>query len=100
MHNACLGEEWYPNVRGFTRLKFLLIKGNRLKHWKVTDDNFPILERLVLKECYNLKEIPIEFAEIHTLQLIELSWCLPKLGESAARIQKQQEDLGNNLSFT
>ncbi|PHU08314.1 hypothetical protein BC332_24803 [Capsicum chinense] len=72
MDNACLGNEWYPNVRGFTRLKVLLIKRNDLKYWKATDDNFPVLERLMIRSCYYLKEIPIEFAEIHTLQLIEL----------------------------
>ncbi|PHT52298.1 hypothetical protein CQW23_06760 [Capsicum baccatum] len=96
MGGACRGYEWHPNVRGFTRLKFLLISDNSLKYWKATDDNFPVLERLVLKESRNLKEIPIEFAEIYTLQLIELDWCLPELGESAARIQKEQEDIGNN----
>ncbi|PHU11006.1 hypothetical protein BC332_17936 [Capsicum chinense] len=63
---------------------------------KATDDNFPVLEHLVLKKCTYLKEIPIEFAEIHTLQLIELTSCLPELGEPAARIQQEQEDLGNN----
>ncbi|PHU08318.1 hypothetical protein BC332_24807 [Capsicum chinense] len=96
MCNACYGEEWHPNVRGFTRLKLLLIEDSPLKYWKATDDNFPVLELLVLKECRYLKEIPIEFAEIYTLQLIELTRCLPKLGESAARIQEEQQDLGNN----
>ncbi|PHT52305.1 hypothetical protein CQW23_06767 [Capsicum baccatum] len=96
MDYAAYGKEWHPNVRGFTRLKLLLIEHYNLKYWKATNDNFPILERLVLKECRRLKEIPIEFAEIHTLQLIELTRCLPELGESAARIQKEQEDLGNN----
>ncbi|KAF3652575.1 hypothetical protein FXO38_16069 [Capsicum annuum] len=96
MCNACYGEEWHPNVRGFTRLKLLLIEDSPLKYWKATNDNFPVLELLVLKECRYLKEIPTEFAEIHTLQLIELTRCLPELGESAARIQEEQQDLGNN----
>ncbi|PHT73651.1 hypothetical protein T459_24436 [Capsicum annuum] len=93
---ACRGEEWHPNVKGFARLKLLLIEDNDVKYWKATNDNFPVIERLVLKECRHLKEIPIEFAEIHTLQLIELNWCLSELGGSATRIQKEQEDLGNN----
>ncbi|XP_047252621.1 putative late blight resistance protein homolog R1A-10 isoform X2 [Capsicum annuum] len=93
---ACRGEEWHPNVRGFARLKLLLIEDNDVKYWKATNDIFPVLEYLVLKECRHLKEIPIEFAEIHTLQLIELNLCLSELGESATRIQKEQEDLGNN----
>ncbi|KAM3383350.1 hypothetical protein P3S68_008925 [Capsicum galapagoense] len=96
MGGACSGKEWYPNVRGFTRLKVLLIEDNLLKYWKATDDNFPVLERLVLKQCRYLKEIPIEFADIPTLQLIELTSCLPEIGESAARIQQEQEELGNN----
>ncbi|PHT28383.1 hypothetical protein CQW23_32008 [Capsicum baccatum] len=96
MGGACRGKEWYPNVRGFTQLKLLLIEYSFLRYWKATNDNFPALERLVLKECSYLKEIPIEFAEIHSLQLIELKWCLSELGESATRIQKEQEDLGKN----
>ncbi|KAM3215837.1 putative late blight resistance protein R1B-17 [Capsicum annuum] len=96
MYRACDGEEWRPTVMGFNRLKLLLIEHNVLRHWKATDDNFPVLERLVLRCCYYLEKIPIEFAEIHSLQLIELNWCLPGLGESAARIQKEQEDIGNN----
>ncbi|PHT27735.1 hypothetical protein CQW23_32673 [Capsicum baccatum] len=62
-----------------------------LKYWKATNDNFPVLERLIIRSCHRLKEIPIEFVEIHTLQLIELTRCLPELGESAARIQQEQE---------
>ncbi|PHU08348.1 hypothetical protein BC332_24837 [Capsicum chinense] len=96
MGGACRGKEWYPNVRGFTQLKLLLIEYSFLKYWKATNDNFPALERLVLKECSYLKEIPIEFAEIPTLQLIELTRCLSELGKSATRIQQEQEDLGNN----
>ncbi|PHT57613.1 hypothetical protein T459_35416 [Capsicum annuum] len=95
---ACCGEgeEWHPIVMGFNRLKILLIEHSFLKYWKATDDNFPVLERLVLINCKCLKEIPIEFAEIHSLQLIEVDLCLIELGESAARIRQQQQDLGNN----
>ncbi|KAF3672184.1 putative polygalacturonase QRT2-like [Capsicum annuum] len=63
---------------------------------KDTNDNFPVLERLMIRSCHHLKEMPIEFADINTLQLIQLKWCLPELGKSAAHIQKEQEDLGNN----
>ncbi|KAM3383169.1 hypothetical protein P3S68_008744 [Capsicum galapagoense] len=94
--NACDSEEWHPNVNGFTRLKVLLINKNYLEYWKATNDIFPVLERLMIRSCRILKEIPIEFADIHTLQLIDLKRCLPKFGESAARIQKEQEDLRNN----
>ncbi|PHT27816.1 hypothetical protein CQW23_32582 [Capsicum baccatum] len=72
---ACCGEgeEWHPIVMGFNRLKILLIERSFLKYWKATDDNFPVLERLVLINCKCLKEIPIEFAEIHSLLLHEFA---------------------------
>ncbi|KAM3220615.1 putative late blight resistance protein R1B-17 [Capsicum annuum] len=95
MNAACCGEEWHPNVRGFIRLKLLHIIQHDLKYWEATHDNFPVLERLMLSGFRYLKEIPIEFAEINTLQQIVLRGCLPELGESAARIQKEQFDLGN-----
>lgn len=55
--------------------------------------NFPVLERLMLRSCSHLIKIPIEFADINTLQLIELDSCPPILAESAARIQ---QELGND----
>ncbi|KAM3383106.1 hypothetical protein P3S68_008681 [Capsicum galapagoense] len=76
MADACHGEEWYPNVKGFTQLKLLLIVFTNLKYWKATYDNFPVLESLGLRHSGWLKEIPIEFAEINSLQLIELTGCL------------------------
>ncbi|XP_060210045.1 putative late blight resistance protein homolog R1B-16 isoform X2 [Lycium barbarum] len=93
--DACRGREWHPIADGFTRLKLLLIDDCHLKYWKATNDNFPVLERLLISFCRSLNEIPIEFAEIDSLQLIELDWCEPKLEASAARIQKEQVDLGN-----
>ncbi|XP_060210048.1 putative late blight resistance protein homolog R1A-10 isoform X2 [Lycium barbarum] len=92
---ACQGEEWHPIAGGFTRLKLLLIENCDLEYWKATNDNFPVLERLVIKECWYLEEIPIEFAEIDPLQLIELVGCKPELEASAQRIQQEQEELGN-----
>nr|XP_033512365.1 putative late blight resistance protein homolog R1A-4 isoform X2 [Nicotiana tomentosiformis] len=94
MRNACIGKEWYPIEGGFTRLKLLLIVHCDLKYWKATDDNFPVLERLLIRDCHRLEEIPIEFADIYSLQLIELTDCTTELEASAARIQQEQEDLG------
>ncbi|PHT75156.1 hypothetical protein T459_18678 [Capsicum annuum] len=65
MPKACCGEEWYPIVRGFNRLKLLLIKNSDLQFWKATNDSFPVLERLMLTHCLFLFEITIEFADIH-----------------------------------
>ncbi|XP_059276586.1 putative late blight resistance protein homolog R1A-10 isoform X2 [Lycium ferocissimum] len=95
LFSACEDREWHPIAGGFTRLKLLKIDSCDLKNWKATNDNFPVLERLVIAGCLSLKEIPIEFAEINSLQLIELIRCTPKFKASAERIQQEQKELGN-----
>ncbi|MCE3216963.1 hypothetical protein HAX54_009725 [Datura stramonium] len=94
MYDACYGKEWNSIAGGFTGLKLLLIDESNLKFWKATNDNFPVLERLVIRDCYKLEEIPIEFADINTLQLIELEGCKPALKASTEEIQQVQEDYG------
>ncbi|KAM3340393.1 hypothetical protein P3S68_030263 [Capsicum galapagoense] len=68
---------------------------NQFKYLNATSDNFLVLERLILSNCHYLKEIPIEFADIHTLQLIDLRWSNPELDASATQIQQEQENIGN-----
>nr|GMC61220.1 putative late blight resistance protein homolog R1A-3 [Ipomoea batatas] len=69
-----------------------------LKKWTATEDAFTILERLIIKHCYNLKKIPSTFAELYTLRLIELYSCDSLLVHSAKQIQQlQQESIGDNL---
>ncbi|XP_070033160.1 putative late blight resistance protein homolog R1A-3 isoform X2 [Nicotiana tomentosiformis] len=89
---ACRGEEWHPTEKGFTQLKLLLIEYNDLKYWNSPNDNFPVLERLVIRDCSELEDIPIDFAYIDSLQQIELTDCTPELEASAARIQHEQEE--------
>ncbi|TMW92218.1 hypothetical protein EJD97_013335 [Solanum chilense] len=93
--NACRGLKWRPIEGGFPRLKFLLIEGTNLTRWKATNDHFPALEHLVIKHCFHLVKIPIEFADIYSLQLIELQNCKAKLVASTMRIQEEQESLGS-----
>lgn len=93
--DACCGQEWHPIEGGFTRLKLLLIQMCNIKCWNATCDSFPVLERLVIISCSDLEEIPFEFADIQSLQLIELDSCTPELMASAVRIQQEQEEIGN-----
>nr|GMD41396.1 disease resistance protein RPH8A-like isoform X1 [Ipomoea batatas] len=72
---AFSGSKWEPSKRGFRKLKALLISQSNLKHWTASSNHFPILERLVLKYCWELKQIPIDFANIGTLKLIVLECC-------------------------
>ncbi|KAH0647255.1 hypothetical protein KY290_033245 [Solanum tuberosum] len=93
-----LGETaWEVSEMGFRNLKFLLIEKMDLKCWKATDDSFPCLERVIIKNCRFLQEIPNEFVDSMTLKRIELWGCTPSLVNFAKEIQKEQEILGNNI---
>ncbi|WMV06660.1 hypothetical protein MTR67_000045 [Solanum verrucosum] len=81
---------------GFLKLKFLLLERMSLKQWEATSNHFPSLEHLVLTNCYSLKQIPFDFAEIQTLQLIELHECKRSVLVSAEQIQEEQQSLGND----
>ena len=53
------GDVWRLNDGEiFNQLKFLLIRTNDLKQWKAGSVNFPMLQRVVLRTCIYLKEIP------------------------------------------
>ncbi|XP_015167737.1 putative late blight resistance protein homolog R1A-3 [Solanum tuberosum] len=95
--NAADGDVWrLSDEDKFQSLKFLLFRDINLKHWEASSDNFPYLKRLVLKKCKKLKEIPIDFGEICSLESIELHNCSTLAEESARKIEQEQEDMGNN----
>nr|GMD72112.1 putative late blight resistance protein homolog R1B-14 [Ipomoea batatas] len=80
----------------FKTLKFLLIQSSALELWEVANSyHFPKLERLVLKHCFSLKEIPNEIGDIPTLEFIELHHS-PALEHCARKIEDEQRDLGND----
>ncbi|PHU28195.1 hypothetical protein BC332_00288 [Capsicum chinense] len=93
---AFRGSEWEPTDERFQQLKFLLLDGTDLIHWKASSIQFPKLESLVLKNCYSLYEIPDDVAEIPTLQFIELYNCSSTADDSANRIPEEQLSLGND----
>nr|GMD44286.1 putative late blight resistance protein homolog R1B-14 [Ipomoea batatas] len=94
---AFCGSKWNPSEEGFKKLQFFLIARSDLKHWTAGSEHFPVLKRLVLKNCWDLVNIPIEFADINTLESIELESCYSSLVKSAKEIQKDQlENIGND----
>ncbi|CAN4087245.1 unnamed protein product [Withania somnifera] len=93
---AFQGSEWEPTDECFQQLKFLLLDGTDVIHWKASSIQFPKLESLVLKNCYCLYEIPDDIAEIPTLQFIELYHCSSSADDSANRIQEEQHSMGND----
>ncbi|KAF3615645.1 hypothetical protein FXO37_35423 [Capsicum annuum] len=93
---AFQGSEWEPTNERFQQLKFLLLDGTDLIHWKASSFQFPKLEGLVRKNCYCPYEIPEDVAEIPTLQFIELYHCSSTADDSANRIQEEQHSIGND----
>ncbi|KAM3281003.1 putative late blight resistance protein R1A-3 [Capsicum chacoense] len=77
-------------------LKLLLLSDLYLDVWEASSDNFPKLKRLVLKNCENLQEIPLDFGEIGNLGTIELHDCSTTVEDSARKIKQEQDDMGNN----
>nr|GME20868.1 putative late blight resistance protein homolog R1B-17 [Ipomoea batatas] len=73
-NHACVGQEWKLSVeRGFPELKLLLISVMDLKHWELADDDdcpFPKLERLVLRNCFELKEMPSWIEKLSNLKSV------------------------------
>ncbi|KAH0645884.1 hypothetical protein KY284_033768 [Solanum tuberosum] len=90
-------EMWEVTEMGYLELKFLLLDNLDIMYWRAADDYFPCLERVIIRYCRHLEEIPQGFADSMTLQLVELHQCSPTLVNFAEQIQKEQEDLGNNL---
>nr|GLL37610.1 putative late blight resistance protein homolog R1C-3 isoform X1 [Ipomoea trifida] len=83
---AFYGSKWEPSKQGFRKLKALLISRSNLKYWNASANHFPVLERLVLRYCWELKQIPINFANMGTLKLIVLECCYSSLVTSANQI--------------
>lgn len=91
-----VGQKWDMEDEVFMKLKFLKIRSTDIQEWNAYADSFPCLERLVLEKCENLEEIPLDFGQISTLDLIEVHSCSNGTETSAREIQKAQLDNGND----
>ncbi|KAL2492387.1 putative late blight resistance proteinR1A-10 [Abeliophyllum distichum] len=88
------GPMWELKDGEFHRLKLLLIHMTDLKHWKVDKTHLPSLQRLSLRYCYNLVNIPSGIGEIPSLEEIELCDCKTSVVTSAQVKQGEKEILG------
>ncbi|CAN4102005.1 unnamed protein product [Withania somnifera] len=87
------GEEW--NMREedtFEKLKCLQLNEVNLAKWEVGEESFPVLEKLKLKECPKLEEIPPSFGDIYSLKIIKLVES-PQLEDSAKNIKEYVEEM-------
>ena len=82
------GKTWDMREEEFKELRFLMLDTLNIAEWNASCDHLPKLERLVLRNCKDLEEIPLDFSEINTLQTIEVQWC----GKS---VESSAEEIGN-----
>lgn len=95
LNSAFVGERWDVEDDAFLKLKYLKLSQLGLLYWEASTSSFPCLERLVLRSCYFLKELPSSFGEILTLKTIEARFCHNLLGISAEGILSEQIEQGN-----
>ncbi|OIT07262.1 PREDICTED: putative late blight resistance protein homolog R1B-23 [Nicotiana attenuata] len=87
------GEGWNMGEEDtFQNLKCLTLQRVTLATWEVREESFPALEKLRLRHCRKLEEIPPIFGDICSLKSIELRWS-PQLEESALKIKQDVEDM-------
>ncbi|KAK6150827.1 hypothetical protein DH2020_015759 [Rehmannia glutinosa] len=95
-YDAFVGGKWETRDGEFQQLRFLKLQQLGLNQWNVSSsEHFPRLRRLVLRHCYNLREIPCEIGEIATMQLIEVDRCRKEVRECVIQIEQEQRDMGN-----
>ncbi|KAH6768233.1 hypothetical protein C2S51_013569 [Perilla frutescens var. frutescens] len=92
---AFSGHAWETLEGEFRQLIFLLLEQISFRWWETDADHFPHLQRLVIRSCGMLEEIPSAVGDIPTLEMIELVDCHPSAVDSAKRIQEEQESMGN-----
>ncbi|KAL3812670.1 hypothetical protein ACJIZ3_013938 [Penstemon smallii] len=89
------GYSWKPVDEGFLRLKVLVMVNSDPVDWDADSSHFPMLQRLILRECQRLTEIPQDIGEIQSLKMIELHDCSTFLVASATKLHVEQQMFGN-----
>ncbi|XP_049396821.1 putative late blight resistance protein homolog R1A-3 [Solanum stenotomum] len=97
--NAFTGDYWELKDYVFPCLKVLWIERSELVNWEASDENFPSLERLILRNLNKLEEIPINFANISHLKMMELVNTTKSTVKSAQNIESLSVCTGFKLTI-
>ncbi|KAI5670285.1 hypothetical protein M9H77_10649 [Catharanthus roseus] len=87
---------WDMENEEFLNLKFLQLRCPSIQEWNTCTDPFPCLQQLVLDCCDCLEEIPSNFGEISSLNMIEVRYCSKGAERSAWEILNERLDLGDD----
>ncbi|CAA3002243.1 late blight resistance homolog R1A-3 [Olea europaea subsp. europaea] len=93
-------KQWDTEEGEFQKLKFFELNDVKIESYlyaerNPTSDDYPKLERLVLRYCQCLDKIPSSLGYISTLQKIEVYGCTESIEKSAVEIQEEQQEMGN-----
>ncbi|CAA3003295.1 Hypothetical predicted protein [Olea europaea subsp. europaea] len=94
-------KQWDTEEGEFQKLKFFELNDVKISNqyacaeWNPTSDDYPNLERFVLRNCYCLNKIPSSLGYILTLQKIEVYGCTKSIEKSAVEIEEEQQEMGN-----
>ncbi|EPS69440.1 hypothetical protein M569_05326, partial [Genlisea aurea] len=92
------GDVWETREGDFQNLRELEMDYVTLERWKTeSSSHFPNLERLVMRSCDYLAEVPDCIGDIATLQLINVYDCSEVVNEWARRIREEQREMGNEI---
>ncbi|KAL3537066.1 hypothetical protein ACH5RR_000432 [Cinchona calisaya] len=97
LENAFIGKIWsMEDERQFPKLSFLKLEGLDIVRWTASEseDHLPCLVKLVLRNCFELKEVPSCLGNFSTLQMIEVFRC-SNATSSVNQIQEEQVSMGN-----
>nr|XP_027100629.1 putative late blight resistance protein homolog R1A-3 isoform X1 [Coffea arabica]XP_027100631.1 putative late blight resistance protein homolog R1A-3 isoform X1 [Coffea arabica]XP_027100632.1 putative late blight resistance protein homolog R1A-3 isoform X1 [Coffea arabica]XP_027100633.1 putative late blight resistance protein homolog R1A-3 isoform X1 [Coffea arabica]XP_027100634.1 putative late blight resistance protein homolog R1A-3 isoform X1 [Coffea arabica] len=83
--------QWEMQDGEFPELKFLKLHNSNIVDWNASCDHLPNLQQLVLQKCDNLREVPIDFVDITTLQVIEVQRCGDSVEESVRRLKEEEQ---------
>ncbi|XP_071919000.1 putative late blight resistance protein homolog R1B-17 [Coffea arabica] len=80
------GPRWDMREVEFLGLKYLKLDSLNIVQWNASSDHLPNLQQLHLQNCKDVEEVPLAFADINTLQMIEVQSCGLTTEESVKRI--------------
>lgn len=87
------GPTWDMREGEFVKLKYLELDSLNISQWNANRDDLPALERLVLRNCMNLDEVPIAFEDMTTLEMIEVHSSASSTEKSVQNIAEANENI-------
>ncbi|MCD7472530.1 hypothetical protein HAX54_013788 [Datura stramonium] len=92
IHFTC-NPQWDVTDQEFKALRYLKLELADMNQWESAETSFPVLEKLFIKDCEQLEEIPSSFADIESLRLIKVINCSKSVRDSAQSIRQYVEDM-------